>query len=198
MRLRGAKLRKKAHPALRRWVKECERRTRQWLSGLQLAPCGTCLHLTGTCEKLDGHMRKTKKSGRTPACIRTVCSTFATNIPNVMQSFLAYLLISGFVALLDVVPLLARRRPGRYCLSVFLQYLFTGMVIFYVTLPVLPLWAQGPVMALCLCLPSVLQPAARGAYTWYFSLLNALVVGLVVSFLKLHLPSIAHFFSAAA
>lgn len=115
-----------------------------------------------------------------------------------MQTLLAYLLISGFVALIDIVPLLAKRYPGKYCLSVFLQYLFAGVAIFYITLPALPWWAQGPVVALCLCLPSVLRPAARGAYAWYLALLNALLVGFALSFVKTHLPGIAHFFSAAA
>ena len=94
--------------------------------------------------------------------------------------------------------LVARRYPGKYCLSVFLQYLFVGVVIFYITLPVLPWWAQGPVMAVCLSLPALLRPAARGTHAWYIVVLNAIVVGFVVSFIKTHLPGIAHFFSAAA
>lgn len=115
-----------------------------------------------------------------------------------MKTLTAYFIISGFVALIDIVPLLARRYPGKYCLSVFLQYLFVGVVIFYITLPVLPWWAQGPVMAVCLSLPALLRPAARGAHAWYIVVLNAIVVGFVVSFIKTHLPGIAHFFSAAA
>lgn len=51
---------------------------------------------------------------------------------------------------------------------------------------------------MCLCLPSCLVPSPRGGYAWYFTLLNAAVVGFVLSFIQIHLPGIARFLSAAA
>lgn len=114
------------------------------------------------------------------------------------HNFFPFLIISAFVAFLDILPLLIKRRPWRYNTSMFVQTLVAGMVIFAVSLPALPWWAQGPVIAVVLSLPMLILPLVRGAYVWYGALLNSIVVGFVFSLIHHSLPAIASFFSAAA
>lgn len=114
------------------------------------------------------------------------------------SNFQPHLIISAFVAFLDIVPLLVKHRPWRYNASMFLQTLTAGLVIFSLTLPSLPWWAQGPVIAVVLSLPQLILPLVRGAYVWYVALLNSMVVGFVFSLIHRSLPAIAGFFSSAA
>lgn len=115
-----------------------------------------------------------------------------------MKHLLAYFVISALVALIDILPLLVKRHPMLYSLSVFLQCLFVGIIIFCLTLPWLPWWAQGPTVAFCLALPEALRPAVKGGYAWYFVLLNALVAGFCFALVKHYLPAMLAFLSAAA
>ncbi len=111
---------------------------------------------------------------------------------------LPYFIISAFVALLDIVPLLVRHMPWRYSCSQFLQIVTAGMVIFIIDLPTVPWWGQGIIIAVWMTLPVIILPAARGAYVWYKALLNSVVVGAVFSLTDHFLPDIARSFSTAA
>lgn len=111
------------------------------------------------------------------------------------HNLLPYLIISAFVAFLDILPLLIKRRPWRYNCSLFLQVLITGLVVFTVSLTGLPWWAVGSVIAVVLALPQLALPSVRGAYPWYAAVLNYAVVGLVFSVIKRSLPTIAGFFT---
>lgn len=59
-----------------------------------------------------------------------------------MQTLFAYFVISAFVALLDVLPLLWRHRPRAVCWALFLQCLFAGVVVFSLSLPGVPWWLE--------------------------------------------------------
>lgn len=115
-----------------------------------------------------------------------------------MTNFTAHFIISAFVALVDIIPLLARRHPWRYNLAMYWQALVTGIVIFSLSLPGLSWWMQGPLIAVALSFPFYLLPAIRGAYVWYVAVFNSLVLGFVYSLILHSLPQIAGFFSTAA
>lgn len=111
------------------------------------------------------------------------------------HNLLPYIIISAFVAFLDLLPLLFKRRPWRYNCSLFLQVLITGLVVFTVSQTGLPWWAVGSAIAIVLALPQLVLPSVRGAYPWYAALINYAVVGLVFSLIKQSLPAIAGLFS---
>lgn len=108
---------------------------------------------------------------------------------------LPYFLISAFVALLDILPMLIGRRPWRCSLALYVQVAATGLVVFMTDLTALPWWLGGPVAALVLALPQLLQPAPRGAYAWYVALPNFLAVGFAFAAIRHYLPDVARFFS---
>lgn len=112
-----------------------------------------------------------------------------------MQNLPVYFVIAAIVAFLDILPPFYQGRPGRYCLHVFLQYFFTGIVVFSMALPQLPWWSQGSVIALCLLLPTLVVPMGRGSFRWHHAVINAVIVGVVLSVVKYFLSDIARSFT---
>lgn len=111
-----------------------------------------------------------------------------------MQNLPVHLIIAALVAFAGILPPLFKGRPGRYCLHLFLHYLLVGIVVFTVSLAPLPWWTQGTVAAVVMLLPLLPLPAGRGSYKWYYALLNAAVMGGVLSLAKYFLSDLARLF----
>ena len=107
------------------------------------------------------------------------------------------LILAVIVAFAGIVPPLYQSRPGRYCLHLFLHYLVVGLLVFTLTLPALPWWTQGAVIAIVMLLPLLPLPAGRGSYKWHQALLAAAVVGTALSLIKHFISDIARLFTRA-
>lgn len=105
------------------------------------------------------------------------------------------LILAVIVAFAGIVPPLYQSRPGRYCLHLFLHYLVVGLLVFTLTLPALPWWTQGAVIAIVMLLPLLPLPAGRGSYKWHQALLAAAVVGTALSLIKHFISDIARLFT---
>ena len=110
------------------------------------------------------------------------------------NNLLPFFLISAFVAFIDVVPLLFKKRPWRYTLTVFVQVLTIGLVVFCLAPALMPWWATGLSAGLLIILPRLILPPIRGAYEWYATLLNGLCAGLLFALIRHSLTQIALLF----
>lgn len=91
-------------------------------------------------------------------------------------------LITGAVAgVLDIIPMLARRLSGRFCLSAFLLYFFATIIIFYGNLPYLPWWAEGMGVTMMMAIPVLLSLVGKDRKSGPIIVLNALVLGFLIS-----------------
>lgn len=111
------------------------------------------------------------------------------------SNLLPYILISAFVAIVDILPLLFKSKPWRYSLAMFFQVLALGMVVFCFSPTIMPWWAVGLTSGFLLILPHLILPPMRGAYEWYVTLMNSLVIGLFFALVKHSLSSIATYFT---
>lgn len=94
-------------------------------------------------------------------------------------------LIAGAIAgMLDVIPMLARKMAARSCLSAFLLYFFAAVIIFYSDMPVLPWWADGAAVTLAMAIPVLLTLQGKDRKAAPIILLNAVVLGFLLSVAK--------------
>ncbi len=94
------------------------------------------------------------------------------------------LIVGVGAGLLDVVPMLARRVSGRSCLSAFLLYFFAAIIVFYSNLPYLPWWADGMAVAMMMAIPVVFTLVGKDKKSTPIILLNALILGVLISVAK--------------
>ncbi|MDE5691127.1 MAG: hypothetical protein K2I13_02765 [Alistipes sp.] len=98
-----------------------------------------------------------------------------------MDIFNLSLCVGAAAGALDVIPMIARRLSLRSCLSAFCTYLFASVIVFHSRLPYLPWWAQGMAVTLMLALPVVLNFYGKDRKAAPIVLLNALVLGFLIS-----------------
>lgn len=101
-----------------------------------------------------------------------------------MDHFTLSLAAGAVAGALDVIPMIAQRLAFRSCLSAFCTYLFAGVLIFHSNLPYLPWWADGMAVALMLAVPVVLTFAGKERKATPIILLNALLLGFLLSVAK--------------
>lgn len=111
------------------------------------------------------------------------------------NNLLPFILISAFVALIDIIPSLFKNKPWRYSLAIFFQVFALGMVVFCFSPSAMPWWAAGLASGFFLILPHLIMPPIRGAYEWYVTILNSLVLGLFFALVKHSLSNIATYFT---
>ena len=111
------------------------------------------------------------------------------------NNLLPFFLISAFVALIDILSLLFKKKHWRYTLAVFVQVIAIGMTVFCLTPELKPWWAVGPAAGLLLTLPRLILPPVRGAAAWYAALLNGVFAGLLFALVRHSLTRIAVFFT---
>lgn len=112
-----------------------------------------------------------------------------------MSYLLVFFILAAMIALVDILPLYYRRRPWRYCATVFVEAAVICLVIFYAEVGGLAWWIEGPAVGILLSLPALLRPTPRGAYRWYSALGNAAVVGLAAAGIEAKLPGLATWFT---
>ncbi|MDE5709483.1 MAG: hypothetical protein K2G66_02730 [Alistipes sp.] len=101
-----------------------------------------------------------------------------------MTAFTLSLCVGAVAGALDVIPMIARRLSLRSCLSAFCTYLFASVLIFHCRLPYLPWWAEGMAITSMIALPVVLNFSGKDRRATPIVLLNALVLGLLISVAK--------------
>lgn len=97
-----------------------------------------------------------------------------------MDHFTLSLIVGAAAGTLDVIPMIAQKLPVRSCLSAFLTYLFTSVIVFYSDLPYLPWWADGMGIALMMALPVVLTFTGRERKAVPLILANAMLLGFLI------------------
>ena len=98
-----------------------------------------------------------------------------------MNHFTLSLAAGAIAGALVVIPMIFQRFSARSCIASFLIYLFAGVIIFYGNLPYLPWWADGMAIMLMLQLPTLFALAGKERKTIPLLLLNALLLGFLVS-----------------
>lgn len=98
-----------------------------------------------------------------------------------MTHFTLSIAVGAAAGLLDVVPMIAQRLPFRSCLSAFCTYFFAAIIVFYSDLPYLPWWADGMGVTLMMALPVLLTFTGRERKAIPVILVNALLLGLLIS-----------------
>ena len=98
-----------------------------------------------------------------------------------MTTLTLSLCVGAAAGALDVIPMFAQGLSFRSCLSAFCTYLFAAILVFYSNLPYLPWWADGMAVALMLALPVVLNFVGKERKATPVVLLNALVLGFLIS-----------------
>lgn len=98
-----------------------------------------------------------------------------------MDHFTLSLIAGAAAGALDILPMIAQRLPFRSCLSAFCTYLFAGILVFHSDLPRLPWWADGMAVTLMLALPVILTFTGKDRKAIPVVLLNALLLGLLLS-----------------
>ena len=97
-----------------------------------------------------------------------------------MDHFTLALMTGAVAGALDI-PMIAQKLSFRSCLSAFLQYFFAGPIVFYSNLPYLPWWADGMAVTLMMALPVVLILTGKDRKAAPVILLNALLLGFLIS-----------------
>ena len=69
-----------------------------------------------------------------------------------MNSFLIALSIGAVAGIIDVVPMIMQKMDKAACISAFLQWLFLGLVIPFVSWSMLP-WLKGLIIAFIMAIP---------------------------------------------
>lgn len=98
-----------------------------------------------------------------------------------MDHFTLSLAVGAVAGALDVIPMIAQRLAFRSCLSAFCTYFFAAVIVFYSDLPYLPWWADGMAVALMMAIPVVLTFTGKDRKAVPMILLNALVLGFLIS-----------------
>ena len=98
-----------------------------------------------------------------------------------MDHFTLSLAVGAVAGALDVIPMIAQRLAFRSCLSAFCTYFFAAVIVFYSDLPYLPWWADGMAVALMMAIPIVLTFTGKERKAVPMILLNALVLGFLIS-----------------
>ena len=95
-----------------------------------------------------------------------------------MDHFTLALTTGAVAGALDIIPMIAQKLSFRSCLSAFLQYFFAGAIVFYSNLP---WWADGMAVTLMMALPVVLILTGKDRKAAPVILLNALLLGFLIS-----------------
>lgn len=98
-----------------------------------------------------------------------------------MDHFTLSLAVGAVAGALDVIPMIAQRLAFRSCLSAFCTYFFAAVIVFYSDLPYLPWWADGMAVAVMMAIPVVLTFTGKDRKAAPMILLNALVLGFLIS-----------------
>lgn len=98
-----------------------------------------------------------------------------------MDHFTLSVAAGAVAGALDVIPMIAQKLAIRSCISAFCTYLFAGILIFYSNLPYLPWWADGMAVAVMMALPVLLTLTGRDRKATPVILLNALLLGFLLS-----------------
>ena len=69
-----------------------------------------------------------------------------------MNSFLIALSIGAVAGIIDVVPMIMQKMDKTACISAFLQWLFLGLIIPFVSWDMLP-WLKGLIIAFIMAIP---------------------------------------------
>ena len=101
------------------------------------------------------------------------------------MDYITLALVSGVVVgVLALIPMLAQRGSTRACIAVFLLYFFAAVIVFYGNLPYLPWWGDGMGTTIMMTLPLLFILAGKERKTIPVLLLNALLLGFLISVAK--------------
>lgn len=98
-----------------------------------------------------------------------------------MDHFTLSLCVGAVAGALDVIPMVVQKLAFRSCLSAFCTYLFAAVIVFYSDLPYLPWWADGMGITLMMAIPLVLIFTGKDRKAAPLILLNALLLGFLIS-----------------
>ncbi|WP_297625580.1 hypothetical protein [uncultured Rikenella sp.] len=90
------------------------------------------------------------------------------------------------VGLIDALPMFLKKMNRANCWSAFLQYVVVTFVVFNTTLPQIGVthWLVGPIVAVLMALPMVVMIAREEKKAVPFVLVNAVVLGFIISAIK--------------
>lgn len=89
--------------------------------------------------------------------------------------------VGAVAGALDVIPMIAQKLGFRACASAFCTYFFTAVVVFHSDLPYLPWWADGIGITAMMAIPVVLILTGKDRKAIPIILLNALLLGFLIS-----------------
>lgn len=98
-----------------------------------------------------------------------------------MDHFTLSLAVGAAAGALVAIPMIAQKASFRHCVAAFCTYLFAAVITFYSDLPYLPWWADGMAVALMMAIPVVLTFTGKDRKAVPMILLNALVLGFLIS-----------------
>lgn len=98
-----------------------------------------------------------------------------------MDHFTLSLVVGAVAGALTVIPMLYQRAAAHASVAAFLVCLFAAVLTFYAKLPYLPWWADGMAIMLMLQIPTLFALAGKERKTIPVLLLNALLLGFLVS-----------------
>ena len=98
-----------------------------------------------------------------------------------MPHFTLSLCVGCVAGLIDVIPMFMQRLALRSCVSAFCTYLFATIIIFNSNLPLLPWWADGMGITLMMAVPVVLTFTGKERRAIVPVLVNALILGFLIS-----------------
>ena len=98
-----------------------------------------------------------------------------------MTHFTLSLCVGCVAGLIDVIPMFMQRLALRSCVSAFCTYLFAAVIVFYSDLPYLPCWADGMGVTVMMAIPVMLTLTGKDRRAIPIILLNAVILGLLIS-----------------
>lgn len=98
-----------------------------------------------------------------------------------MSHFHLALLTGGVIGVLDVIPMIAQRLGARSCISAFLLFFFSSVIVFHSDMPYLPWWADGMAVTLMMAIPVLFSLVGKERKSTPMILLNALIFGFLIS-----------------
>lgn len=115
-----------------------------------------------------------------------------------MKALITYLAISLLASFVFVIVPIIRRAKAAAIWSTFLQLFFTGLIIFYLNLPVLQWWTAGIAIGGCLSLPVVIRLYKKEKGVAFLLLSCGVLYGLLIALIKVQLPTLAGYIAATA
>jgi len=104
-----------------------------------------------------------------------------------MNSIIGSIIVGIFAGIIDTLIMIIKKMDKYAIISAFIQYLVVSFIIAHINIPGISWWVEGPLISLLMIIPVVVIIAKNENKAIPIIIMNALVLGLLISIALHHI-----------